>query len=137
MLGASWLRSAFTRAPDIPEDGFGQSLLDDVRFKVRFWQCRKTPAPWREPGRELALQYESHPIVGRFGDTTVATAVVVGRTWIARERDWYGWPDPPHYAFFALRPDGTIWAAADFHQWPVGWTIDADPELSSSSEGRR
>jgi hypothetical protein len=131
MLGASWLWSTFIRTPDIPEDGFGQSLADDVRFAVRFRRCRNAAASWRRADRETDAQYERHPIIGRFGDSTVATAAVEGRTWIARERDWYGWPDPPRYAFFALGPDGTIWAAADFHQWPVGWTIDRDPELSS------
>ena len=132
MLGASWLWSAFTRAPNIPEDGFGQSLLDDVCFKVRFWRCWKTPASWRKPSREQDTEYERHPILGRFGDATVAVTVVDQRKWVVRERDWHGWPDPPRYAFFALGPDDTIWAASDFHQWPVGWTIEAQPELSSS-----
>jgi hypothetical protein len=123
MLGGDWLRRAFKRDPDVPQDGFGQSLLDDLRFMHRFRPCRNAQIAWRKPTREEDANYDGHVIIGRFGDSTEAIAVVDQRTWIVRERTFYGWPDPPRFAFFALDAGGTIWAAADFHEWPRGWAI--------------
>ncbi|MBN8913793.1 MAG: hypothetical protein J0H65_17390 [Rhizobiales bacterium] len=124
MWGVRRLRAAFAREVDVPQDGFGQSLLDDLRFLHRFRRCRTAPVAWRRPSRGEDAQYESHAVLGRFGDFTEAIATVDRRTWVVRERIFNGWPDPPRFAFFALEPDGAIWAAADFHQWPPGWSID-------------
>jgi hypothetical protein len=126
MLGSSRLFRFFKRDPDVSQDGFGQSLLDDIRFMQRFRSCRNARTTWRLPTREEDAGYESHPIVRRFGDSTEAIASVDDRTWIVRERTFNGWPDPPRFAFFALDRDGTIWAAVDFHQWPGKWTISRD-----------
>lgn len=101
-------------------DGFGQSLWADLCFMVRFWRCRRLAVVWDTPAWEQARADEAHPIIGRFGDDTIAEAVVDGRRWLVRERDWHGWPDPPRYCFFALE-DEAIWCAADFHRWPRAW----------------
>ena len=103
-----------------PADGFGQSLLADLRFLWRFRRCRKTVIDWRKSTADEAAAQEAHPIVARFGDVAVAVAEVGGRQWIVRERDWHGWPDPPRYVFFAL-DGGAVWAARDFDTWPGAW----------------
>lgn len=107
----------------VPADGFGQSLADDLRFLLRFDRCRKIATTWRAPTAEERPAQNAHPVVGRFGDEAHAVAQVGGQQWIVRERDWYGWPDPPRYVFFALR-DKQIWGARDFNIWPRAWTYD-------------
>lgn len=87
----------------------------------RFRACRLGAADWCKPDDAERKRYDTHPLFNRFGDATTALAGVDGRTWIVRERDWHGWPDPPRYVFFALDPGGSIWCARDFHVWPQAW----------------
>lgn len=115
----AWLRQVLL-GPETG-DGFGQSIADDLRFLHRFRACRRQPIAWREPCDVERKAIDAHPIVGCFGDWTIGIADVDGRRWIVRDRDWFGWPDPPEYVFFALEGD-TIWAGADFHNWPRAWT---------------
>lgn len=110
------------RGPDEPRDGFGQSLIDDLRFVARLRRCRRKSVRWETPSWEEARAWDNHPIVGRFGDMTIAIAVIEGRRCVLRDRDWFGWPDPPQYAVFIL--DGEdIWAAGDMNALPRGWTV--------------
>jgi hypothetical protein len=110
----SWWRGRET------SDGFGQSFADDLRYRRRFRDCRKRAVSWRTPAPEERARWDAHPIVGRFGDVTLAVADVDGRAWVVRENDWYGWPDPNRYPFFVLEGE-TIWAATDFNAWPAAW----------------
>jgi hypothetical protein len=107
--------------PGIDPDGFGQSLADDLRFLHRFRRCRRRAVTWRTPTADERAAIDGDPVIGRFGDDTVALAQVDGRRWIVRDRVWHGWPDPPQFAFFAVEPDGAIWAGADFDRWPAVW----------------
>ena len=107
----------------IPRDGYGQSMLDDIRSLARFQRASSRAMVWRAPNLEECRRYEAHPIIGRFGDFTYGIAEDDGRTWVARERAWYGWPDPLRYAVFALEPDGTIWCGRDVNTWPKAWTL--------------
>jgi hypothetical protein len=80
---------------------------------------------WRKPDSDEEHTIETHPILGRFGDCTIAVADVEGRRCVVRERMWHGWPDPPEFAFFALSADGSVWSARDFNTWPASWTRPA------------
>jgi len=113
---------------DFPDDGVGQSLLEDVRYIWRFMGCWQRTIVWRAPDVAERKRYDEHPLFGRFGDDTIAIADIDGRRWIVRERLFYGWPDPPRYVFFALEAADRIWSGADFHQWPRAWTMDASPQ---------
>lgn len=101
-------------------DGFGQSFADDLRFLTRSRACRKRQVTWREPTAKERARWDAHPIVGRFGDVTLAVAQVDDRDWIVRENDWWGWPDPDRYPFFVME-GGRVWAATDFNTWPCAW----------------
>lgn len=105
----------------VEPDGFGQSFLDDLRFLFRFPRARRRPVTWRIPTDMEGAAIEAHPVLGRFGDDTIGVADVDDERWIVRDRDWFGWPDPPQYIFFALADD-RIRAAADFDRWPPRWT---------------
>lgn len=118
-------RKALTEAkgwfvPRPIDDGFGQSWLDDLRYQARFWRCRKTAITWRGPTQDECTAHGAHAIISRFGDDTIAVAQVGTQHWIVRERDFWGWPDPPRFAFF-VSDDGAIWAATDFNVWPTSW----------------
>ena len=101
-------------------DGFGESLWDDARYLMRFRSCRQMRVAWRKPTWAHAKEDDNHPLLGRFGDDSFAEAIVDSRRWLVRERDWYGWPDSPRYAFFAMKGDD-VWCAADFNHWPGLW----------------
>ena len=103
-------------------DGFGQSLIDDAKFVLRFRACRSRDVVWRTPTDSEQAHWAGHPIAGRFGDDTLAVCEIDGRSWVVRERLFHGWPDPPRFAFFALEDDGRVWCARDFTQWPPRWT---------------
>ena len=103
------------------EDGFGQSLFEDLQFLFRFLQCRRRIVVWRRPSTNEAAIVAAHPVFGRFGDATVAVADVDGARWIVRENDFYGWPDPPRYAFFAVEGD-RITATGGFTFWVKAWS---------------
>jgi hypothetical protein len=106
--------------PD-PHAGFGQGVVDDLRFMWRFQRRRRRSVEWRIPTQVEARSIENDAVLGRFGDMTIAISEMDGRRWIVRERDWHGWPDPPRYVFFALDPNGAVWAARDFDWWPRAW----------------
>ena len=116
-----WLGAQQKRDDAIYEDGIGQSFADDARFIWRFRACSQRPVLWLKPGEANCAFYDGHPRIGRFGDSTIAIASVDGRTWVVRERDWYGWPDPPRFVFFAREAQGTVWSARDFSVWPQAW----------------
>lgn len=107
----------------VSHDGFGQTLWDDARFAWRAWRCRKQTVTWRQPTAAERALYDQHSIVGRFGNTTHAIAEVDGRVWVLRDRDFYGWPDPPHWAFFVLDAAGAIWSATDCNVVPRCWSL--------------
>ena len=90
---------------DVPQDGFGQSLADDLRSYHRFRRIRLETLMWRKPTDEEARMADAHPIVGRFGDATYAVRNDGERRFIVRDRMWHGWPDPPEFALFILDRD--------------------------------
>lgn len=106
--------------PRATAEGFGQSLADDLRFIWRFRRCRRQAVDWRLPGDEERRILDGDPVLGRFGDMTQLVADVGAQRWIVRDRDWFGWPDPPEYVFFALEGT-TIYVARDFNGWPPAW----------------
>ena len=119
---------------DKAEDGYGQGLWADIRSLIRFRACRKRPTIWsRSPAHDEQI-FRAYPVVERFGDAVRAIAHVddgpwAGQLWITLENDWYGWPDPPQFAFFAMK-NGEIWAAMNFGHWPGAWVIADDASVT-------
>lgn len=103
------------------DDGLGQGFITDVRWLLRLRRARRRPVEWRAPTEVEARWWNEHGLYGRFGDTCRALALVDGRRWAIRDRDWFGWPDPPEFIWFALEHDDGVWAAADFNVWPRCW----------------
>ncbi|UAJ12765.1 hypothetical protein [Polymorphobacter megasporae] len=120
-----WLRRRQERA--VPNDAFGQSLIDDIRFLVRFQRCRSTPVTWMPATACEKKRWDAHSVIGRFGDP-YAVAVVNGEEWVVRERIWHGWPDPARFVFFAVS-DERIRVAVDFNAWPQVWVAPAGPGI--------
>jgi hypothetical protein len=108
-----------------PIAGFGQSFWEDLRYVFRFWIRRGRAITWRVPSDAEQRKLDAHPIIGRFGNQTRFVADVGTERWLVRDRDWWGWPDPPRYAYFVLDGDRLV-VAADFNAWPVAWGPNPD-----------
>lgn len=101
-------------------DGFGQSLLADIRFARRFGRMKRQPVEWRAATAAEEDEILADPMLGRFADDVAALGEYEGMACVVLERLWHGWPDPPRYALFVVA-EGAIWAAADFDDWPAAW----------------
>ncbi len=112
----------FVSYKDLPEDGFGQSTMSDLRFAARFRKFSKRSTVWRRPTEQEERYYDQHHVWSRFGNETYAITEIEGETWIVRERIWHGWPDPERYIFLALAGDD-VRCATDFDHWPQAWTL--------------
>ncbi|KQM61467.1 MULTISPECIES: hypothetical protein [unclassified Sphingomonas] len=112
----------------VQTDGFGQSLLDDLLWIGRVRRYRQMAMTWRKPTADEEVAIVADPLLGRFGDDTIGLAEINGLRCIVRDHDWFGWPDPPRFVFFALAGNRVV-AAAGFHDWPSCWT-PAPPDYS-------
>lgn len=122
----AWISRRY--ATSIKPDGFGQGLLDDLRWIWRVRRYRQLTMTWRAPTPDEEAAIIADPLLGRFGDDTIGIAEIDGLRCIVRDRDWFGWPDPPRFVFFAMAGD-RVAAAADFNDWPSCWT-PAPPDYS-------
>ena len=104
------------------DDGYGQSLLADLRSWDRYRTLRKGSIEWAKLLDRDAAAIEADPFIGRFADSVVGVATIDARSAIIMERMWSGWPDPPRYALFVIDA-GAIWAAQDFDAWPSRWKL--------------
>ncbi len=109
-----------------PQNGFGQSYVDDRRFRKRLKVLRKQRILFRKPNAEEDKHFDQHMIFGQYGDFNVAIAEHEGETLVIRERIWNGWPDPPQFVFFALQGK-EVTCAADFNFWPGKWVSPETP----------
>ncbi|WP_227323630.1 hypothetical protein [Acidisoma silvae] len=119
---ATILRFASGRSPSSDQDGLGQSLWQDLRFLIRFSRYRRRSIIWVKPSDNESRLFDNHPLIGRFGDQTAWVSKNDDLLWVIRERDWWGWPDLPHYAVFALKGN-VIWVATDFNTFPSRWNF--------------
>ena len=105
------------------QDGLGQSVWTELVWAWRFRKLRRQSVAWLAPSEADHAAWRADGTVEPFGDHLVAVARIDGRrAWIL-ENDWFGWPDPPQYAFFAFDAEGAIWAATNFNHWPERWTL--------------
>ena len=104
-------------------DGLGQSMLTDFFWRRRFKACQQREVVWHKPGQTEVEFWKNHQQLSLFGDGLFALAEVDEQLWLVVDRIWHGFPDPPEFAFFAVKPNGVIWAGADFDTWPAPWII--------------
>lgn len=110
-------------------DGYGQSLMDDLRSARRFCKLRKQSIIWQAPDQWPGDIYAQFPSLDRFGDGIVGWHEAVSQTMIIIDRLWHGWPDPPEYAWLMFDEGGRIIAGYDFNTWPQTWVkSSADPQ---------
>ncbi len=114
----------FRDDPDEP-DPFGRSMLTALaheragraaRGRQLIWTSATVencpPAMWEQLNSAIELGPECIAVEGEL-------------TWLAAERDWFGWPDPPRYVVVAFDAGGELVAAADFNKWPARWNRPA------------
>lgn len=110
-------------------DGFGQGMREDIVFWLRCRKLRRRPIAWEKPCTAASKALEADPFLSRFGDFFEAIGWSGDLACVVIERAWHGFPDPPQFAFFAMR-DNRVWAAADMGGWPRAWPAPAQPELT-------
>jgi hypothetical protein len=101
-------------------DGYGQSLVDDIKSASRFRTLKKDAIVWQRPDTWSGDLEADFPILDRFGDV-YCWQHADGEDRVIIDRIWHGWPDPPEYAVFAFDAARQIMWATDFDQWPARW----------------
>ncbi len=124
-LAALW-RAVFGPDPE-PQDGYGQSLIDDIRSAHRFRALRRQAIVWQPPSQWPGNLDTDFPTLERFGDGALCWHSDGGETRVIIDRMWHGWPDPPEFAIFAFDSERQIVWATDFMTWPQAWAR-AQPE---------
>jgi hypothetical protein len=112
---------------DAGNDGYGQSLIDDIRSARRFRALRRQAIEWHPPSDWRGNFASDFPILDRFGDGVLCWHSANGEDRIIIDRMWHGWPDPPEFAIFAFDEARAIAWATDFHHWPETWVRAASP----------
>lgn len=118
---ANWEIGPSTKEPD----PFGRNTLTGIRHELRARQQTATalnwdrvagadlPAPIRDAFVKLDMPPEVHAASGAW-------------IWVAAERDWHGWPDPPRFVVLGFDASGRLGASVDLDTWPASWTKPAD-----------
>jgi len=97
-------------------------------FAVRL--RKKTPVDWSAASKLHSEWHQSHGPLLEFGDFLIATAHVGPEWWLLIERAWFGYPDPPRFAYLAFSDDGKQVAAGDLDTVPQVWTFPKDLNIS-------
>lgn len=113
------------RASHEGHDGFGQSLIEDLRFAASARRMKRQKLTWQKLSHQQQSAVENDPFLGRFADFAIAIRTDDDQASIVLERLWHSWPDPPRFALFTMRRRA-IMVAADFDCWPAGWTLEGE-----------
>lgn len=107
-------------------DGYGQSLIDDVRSAARFRSLAKQSIDWLPVEAYPGDAYKDFPEIDRFGDSCFAYRRADNEDWFIVDRFWHGFPDPPEFAFLAFDQQRQIVTGYDFADWPDRWSKPND-----------
>jgi hypothetical protein len=91
-----------------PDDGYGQSVFDDIGSARRLRALKRKTIIWLAPATWSGCIRTDFPILDRFGDGALC---------------WHGWPDPPEFAIFAFDIERRIIWAVDFDHLPECWAL--------------
>jgi hypothetical protein len=80
-------------------------------------------ADWRLPTATEQAAFKGHRRLSVIADFLIAAADVADESWILLERVWAGFPDPPAFAFFAYRADGSTICEADLDEPSRLWRL--------------
>jgi hypothetical protein len=75
-LVLGFLAGLFGLRPDPYPDGFGQTMIEDIRYYLRSCKCRKMQVQWRRPMPDEVETWNAHPIVSLFADDLLGLAEV-------------------------------------------------------------
>lgn len=126
---AMWLLDKTPANPhrELDRDAFGRSGFLTMLHMLRAWKLRGQEVDWRE----LSTGEREAPLAKLFDESLgVVPEVIIesdGLTWLAGERDWHGWPDPPRFVVVGFDGQGKVKAADDIGAWPKRWRIPLSP----------
>lgn len=115
----------FQNAQKDEPDPFGRTPREARAHEKMANAALKSQLVWTPATREncppgMAAQLEQG--IGLFPE---AIAVSEDMVWLAGERDWWGWPDPPRYFLVGFAQTGEMVAGTDFADWPKRWNRPA------------
>tara|TARA_R110002051_G_scaffold3017_2_gene16023 strand:- start:669 stop:947 length:279 start_codon:yes stop_codon:yes gene_type:complete len=89
---------------------------------------------WRLPTQTEKDAFAAHRRLSKVGDAIIAAADPNQESWILIERDWFGFPDPPRFAFFVYRSDGRTICEADLDDPSPIWHLPDGVPFELSKE---
>jgi len=115
--------SAINPRRDIEKDPFNRGFFALNLHMLRALRLRTRDLKWSE-----AHDLPAHAVSAFKDKLGVDPEVLVetdGLLWVAGERDWHGWPDPPRFVIVAFDAAGNVKAADDLNAWPKAWAVPA------------
>jgi hypothetical protein len=109
---------------DLDKDPFNRNFFTVNLQMVRSWKLRGKDVQWREV-RVADLPAHAAHAFKELGVDPEVSVETDGLLWVAGERDWHGWPDPPRFVIVGFDAAGMIKAADDLDAWPQRWTAPA------------
>lgn len=110
---------------DRDKDPFNRNFFTVNAQMVRSWKLRGRQVEWRETRAADLPAHAAHAFKEQLGVEPEVSVEADGLLWVAGERDWHGWPDPPRFVIVGFDPAGKVQAADDLHAWPGKWAAPA------------
>lgn len=111
----------FCIAPTKDSDPFGRTVWTSLRHEQKAKAARFLYLKWMS----ATVGNCPRSLWDRFNDALELPpewiAIDGAVTWLAAERDYFGWPDPPRYVVVGFGAHGEVIAATDLYQWPPCW----------------
>jgi hypothetical protein len=117
--------SALNPRRDIEKDPFNRGFFALNLHMLRAWRLRIREVQWKETRPADLPPAVASAFKELLGVTPEVSAETDGLLWVAGERDWHGWPDPPRFVIVGFDPGGKVKAADDLHTWPKTWAAPA------------
>jgi hypothetical protein len=115
--------SAINPRRDMEKDPFNRGFFALNAHMFRALRLRAREVKWNE-ARDLPAHALS-AFKDKLGVVPEVSVETDGLLWVAGERDWHGFPDPPRFVIVGFDAAGKVRAADDLNVWPRLWAAPA------------
>jgi hypothetical protein len=110
---------------DLDKDPFNRNFFAVNLQMVRSWKLRVRDVEWREMAAADLPPHAVSAFKDQLGVDPEVSVEADRLLWVAGERDWHGWPDPPRFVVVGFDAVGKVRAADDLNDWPRRWRLPA------------